>query len=178
MRKTLLIITLLSAGLAANSAMAQSRSTSFDSRAEVVRVEPITAQVDSPVRHCSTEYVERNVQPQQSDRNMGGTVLGGVAGALLGSQVGGGNGRIAAAAVGAVAGAMVGDNLSERGDSRNSRGYTERVPVERCTNEHEYETRTTGYRVTYVYQGHEFTTVTPRAPGRHLDVEVNVTPRQ
>lgn len=178
MRKTLLIMTLMSAGLTATSAMAQSRGTSFDARAEVIRAEPITSQVDSPVRHCTTDYVERRVQSQQGERNMGGTVLGGVAGALLGSQVGGGNGRIAAAAVGAVAGAMVGDNLSEHGDARDSRVYTERVPVQRCTNERGYETRTTGYRVTYAYQGREFTTVMPRDPGRRIDVEVNVTPRQ
>lgn len=178
MRRTILVVALISTGFITTSALAQSRESAFYARANVVNVEPITAQVDHPVRRCSTEYIERNVQSPQGDRNMGGTVLGGVAGALLGSQVGGGNGRIAAAAVGAVAGAMVGDNLSDHGDPRNNRGYTERVPVERCDNDRNYETRVTGYRVTYSYQGREFTTMMPREPGRSIDVEVNVRPRQ
>jgi uncharacterized protein YcfJ len=44
-------------------------------------------------------------------------VVGGIAGALLGSQVGGGNGKVAAAAAGAIAGAMVGDHVDN--DGRN-----------------------------------------------------------
>lgn len=40
-----------------------------------------------------------------------GTVLGGVAGAVLGSQVGGGSGRIVAVAVGTLAGAMIGSEV-------------------------------------------------------------------
>jgi len=40
-----------------------------------------------------------------------GTVLGGVAGAVLGSQVGGGSGRIVAVAVGTLAGAMIGSEI-------------------------------------------------------------------
>jgi uncharacterized protein YcfJ len=178
MRKTFLAMSIISAGLVASSAMAQTSGVSFNARADVVRVDPITTQVQNPRERCTTEYVDRTVQGPQGERNMGGTVLGGVAGALLGSQVGSGNGKLAATAAGAVAGAMVGDNLSEHGDSRNNRGRVERVPVERCSVDHGYETRTTGYRVTYTYQGREFSTVMPRSPGRHIDVEVSVTPRQ
>lgn len=42
-----------------------------------------------------------------------GTVLGGVAGAVLGSQVGGGSGRIVATAVGTLAGAMIGSEIGK-----------------------------------------------------------------
>lgn len=42
-----------------------------------------------------------------------GTVLGGVGGAVLGSQVGGGSGRLVATAVGTLAGAMIGSEIGK-----------------------------------------------------------------
>ncbi len=42
-----------------------------------------------------------------------GTVLGGVGGAVLGSQVGGGSGRIIATAIGTLAGAMIGSEIGK-----------------------------------------------------------------
>lgn len=45
-----------------------------------------------------------------------GTLVGGVAGALLGSQFGGGGGRIAATAVGAMAGAYIGNRIGQSMD--------------------------------------------------------------
>ncbi|MGB2580595.1 MAG: glycine zipper 2TM domain-containing protein [Minisyncoccia bacterium] len=44
----------------------------------------------------------------------GGAVLGGILGAVVGNQVGGGNGRVAATAVGAIIGSQVGDNMSKQ----------------------------------------------------------------
>lgn len=43
----------------------------------------------------------------------GGATLGGILGAVVGSQVGGGNGRMAATAVGAIIGSQVGDNMTK-----------------------------------------------------------------
>lgn len=48
---------------------------------------------------------------QGKEKESVGTVLGGVAGAILGSQVGGGSGRIIATAVGTLAGAFVGNQI-------------------------------------------------------------------
>ena len=42
-----------------------------------------------------------------------GTVIGGVAGAVLGSQVGGGSGRLVATAVGTLAGAFIGNEIGK-----------------------------------------------------------------
>ena len=50
----------------------------------------------------------------QAQESYGGNIIGGIAGALLGNQVGGGNGRVAATAVGGIVGAIVGGNV-ERG---------------------------------------------------------------
>jgi outer membrane lipoprotein SlyB len=51
--------------------------------------------------------------------NILGAVVGGVAGALLGNQIGGGGGRTAATVLGGVAGAAVGSHLA-----RNAQGVT------------------------------------------------------
>ena len=42
-----------------------------------------------------------------------GTVIGGVAGAVLGSQIGGGSGQLVAVAVGTLAGAMIGSEIGK-----------------------------------------------------------------
>lgn len=46
----------------------------------------------------------------------GGAVVGGVAGALIGSQFGGGTGRVVSAAVGTLGGALVGSKVGKNMD--------------------------------------------------------------
>ncbi len=48
----------------------------------------------------------------QMNKQGGGTLIGGVAGGLLGSQFGGG-GKVAATAVGAIAGALIGNHIGQ-----------------------------------------------------------------
>ncbi|MES2207631.1 MAG: glycine zipper 2TM domain-containing protein [Pseudomonadota bacterium] len=54
-----------------------------------------------------------------------GTLLGGASGAIIGNQVGGGSGRVAATALGAVAGAWVGNRVGARLDDRDRRDLHE-----------------------------------------------------
>ncbi len=63
--------------------------------------------VDQPRQECWNEQVAT----QARGNDYGAALIGGVAGGLLGSTVGGGNGRNAAAALGAVTGALTGDRL-------------------------------------------------------------------
>ena len=70
-------------------AQAQAQASYFEDFGQVVRVQPRMEQVRNPRRECRTDYVQAPVQQQ---RGQGGTVVGGLAGALLGSQVGCGNG--------------------------------------------------------------------------------------
>ncbi|HEY8357930.1 MAG TPA: glycine zipper 2TM domain-containing protein [Ramlibacter sp.] len=69
-------------------------------------------------RITNIEYLPAGTAPN-SNRGVLGAVVGGVAGAILGNQVGGGSGRTAATVVGGVAGAAVGNNIA-----RNSGGQT------------------------------------------------------
>jgi outer membrane lipoprotein SlyB len=76
------------------------------------------------VRYCSNcATVEAvNVIEVNGDGNYLGTIGGGVVGALLGSQVGDGNGRTAAQVAGALGGAYVGRNI-ERANAKQTRHF-------------------------------------------------------
>jgi uncharacterized protein YcfJ len=159
-----LLISLL--GLAA---LPLAQAADFDDFGRVVRVQPRTEQVRVPRQECRTQYVQ--VQAEQQ-RGSGGTVLGGIAGALLGSQVGGGNGKVAAAAAGAIAGAMVGDHVQNDGRPQNA-GVQEQA-VRQCRNVDAVETRNAGYEVTYEFRGHQYTEIMNRDPGDRIRLHVSV----
>ncbi|GAB3459369.1 hypothetical protein GCM10027321_16870 [Massilia terrae] len=99
-------------------------------------------------------------------------MIGGIAGALLGSQVGGGNGKVAAAAAGAIAGAMVGDHVEN--DGRPVDGGVQEQAVRQCRNVDEIQTRNAGYDVTYEYRGHTYTQTMSRDPGDRIRLHVSV----
>ena len=80
---------------------------------------------------------------------------------MIGSRVGEGNGRVAAAAAGAAVGALVGNQLANR--DRDDE-YAERE-VRRCRTVDNWESRVAGYRVAYEYQGRAYTTILPYDPG-------------
>jgi uncharacterized protein YcfJ len=143
----------------------------FEDFGRVVRVQPRIEQVRTPRQECRTEYVQVPVQQQ---RGSGGTVVGGIAGALLGSQVGGGNGKVAAAAAGAIAGAMVGDHVEN--DNRGYGNQVQEQAVRQCRTVDSIENRNAGYDVTYEYRGHTYNTLTNREPGDRIRLRVSVEP--
>lgn len=165
--KRLALATVLSA--AALAAQAEP----FYDQARVRGVEPRYETVNVPREECSRHWVSErhSVGPQH---NPGGLVIGGVAGALLGNQVGKGHGREAATALGAVVGAVAGDRIAnrDRGDS-----YDE-VPreVTTCRMVNEVRSRVVGYDVTYEYRGQLFTKLMRDNPGPSLRVRVSVDP--
>jgi outer membrane lipoprotein SlyB len=69
-------------------------------------------------RIVNIEYMPAGTSAPQSNGILG-AVVGGVAGAILGNQIGGGSGRTAATVLGGVAGAAVGNNIA-----RNQQGVT------------------------------------------------------
>jgi outer membrane lipoprotein SlyB len=77
------------------------------------------APVDLP-RHCADCGVVEAVNAVEAKGNAGyvGTITGGVLGAILGSQVGRGDGRTAAGILGAVGGAYVGREIERAGRTR------------------------------------------------------------
>lgn len=158
--------------LAALGAFAAQAETFID-RARVRAVEPQYENVSVAREECRKQWVE-DVRRDGARRDYGGVVVGGIAGALLGNQVGGGHGREAATAVGAVVGAMAGDHLANRGRYESY----ERAPREvmSCRTVQQLQPQLTGYRVEYEYRGHTYSTFMREQPGATLRVRVSVDP--
>lgn len=166
------LITIPSALFAVLSATPAMADDQYVDTARVLSVTPQTERVNMPREECRTEY-QRQSYSNGNDRSIAGAVIGGVAGGLLGSTVGRGNGRVAAAAVGAGIGALAGDRID---NSRNNTVAGRTVPVQSCYMVDNWQTVTSGYFVTYEYNGRTYDTVTAEHPGKYIDVNVAVSP--
>ena len=147
-----------------------SQADTFVDNARVRNVEPQYENVTVPRQECTNQWVN---ETRRADRDYGGAVIGGIAGALLGNQVGGGHGREAATAVGAVVGAMAGDNIANRDRAVRYDGQRE---VMACRTVQDVQPRLTGYRVDYEYRGQSYSTFMREQPGATLRVRVSVDP--
>lgn len=150
------------------------QADSFNDTAYVRNVEPQYERINTPRKECSSEWVNESRRVSGGDRDAGGAVIGGLAGAIIGNQVGKGNGRTAATALGAVVGAITGDRL----DNRDNNARYEETPreIKRCRTVDGWQTRINGYRVTYEYRGQQYTTWMNDNPGKTLPVRVSVDP--
>ena len=135
----------------------------------VIAVEPMVryVTVDRPRQECYDDDARRPAAGVT-----GQTIAGGVIGAAIGRQFGGGSGRDLATALGATAGAVIANQRAQR-----NLGYRE-VPVQRCevVNDRATEQVVDGYVVTYVYQGRRYTTRTDTPPGDRIQLAVDVRP--
>jgi uncharacterized protein YcfJ len=114
------------------------------------------------------------------------TVLGGIVGAAVGSQVGGGSARYATAAVGSMVGGIAGQKVYENSvRDRYPRGGTvtvcDPVPDDRYYDGRGDHYGTSGggvnaYDVTYEYAGRQYTARTNYHPGDRIRVQVDVRP--
>lgn len=110
------------------------------------------------------------------------TVIGGIAGAVLGSKVGGGTGTYAATAIGSMVGGMAGRQVYE---STQRDRYTPAGTVRVCEpdpNGNGYYNRTgdgraSAYDVTYEYNGRQYTRRMDYHPGDRVRVRVDVSPQ-
>ena len=159
--------------LAAATAAFGAQAHSYTDNARVLGVEPQYENVNVPRQECRSDWVSE-ARPA-GRRDYGGALIGGVAGALLGNQVGRGHGREAATAVGAVFGALTGDHIANRG--RWEQPYE---PVARevtsCRTVSDVQARVVGYRVDYEYRGQRFSTLMQDPPGAFVAVRVSVEP--
>ena len=69
-----------------------------------------------PVATCGGGYSDGGRYVMGGSHEPGGTILGGIVGAAIGSQIGGGNGRLAAMGVGTLFGALVGRDIGRSMD--------------------------------------------------------------
>jgi len=114
------------------------------------------------------------------------TVIGGIAGAVLGSKIGGGTGSYAATAIGSMVGGMAGRQVYEKTQrDRYTPAGTVRVcdpvPVGRSDPYSGYsrsnDGRASAYDVTYEYNGRQYTRRMDYHPGDRVRVRVDVAPQ-
>lgn len=190
-----IVVSLVAAAIAASSAGAFAQDR-YDQRpddrydesaydyARVVDVEPLTTRVrvSTPQRECWDERRVENPPYANSPlprSGAGGAVLGAIVGGVIGHQFGHGQGRDAATAAGAVIGSAVGYTQAQKraaAASQPAREYT----VQRCETRYrdEWQERTDGYRVTYVYNGRRQVTEMANRPGDRIRVRVDVSPAE
>jgi uncharacterized protein YcfJ len=165
--------------------------------AQVISAEPLMSQVrvSVPRREC---YTETHYVPVDGGRygydsdpgyrpgdTAGRMILGGLIGAAIGHQIGNQESRRTGAIAGAIIGSAIGSESAQRRGSYGP-GYggeyrseeLRAVEGERCVvrSEEHVEDHIDGYRVTYRYNNHTYTTRTARDPGSQIRVRVSVDP--
>ena len=85
---------------------------------------------------------------------------------------------VTATAAGAVIGAISGDRIDNNSSRTTTETVTTEQEVKRCRMVDHWESRTTGYNVTYEYKGRQYSSFLSYDPGTRLKVNVVVTPAQ
>ena len=141
------------------------KSLTQPKQAEVLAVKEAMQTVSTPQEKCEQVVVQRKA-PVQDEKRVAGTVLGGVAGALLGNQIGGGNGKKVATVVGAAGGAYAGNQVQKGMQERDTDSATET----RCKTVNVRSEKLVGYDVTYTYNGKQDMVRMSYNPGKQIPV--------
>jgi len=112
--------------------------------AQVLNATPIKETIKTPRRECRNVTVTHRA-PVQDENRIAGSVLGAVAGGVIGHQFGGGRGRDVATVVGALGGGYAGNQI--QGSMQNNDTTTS--TQQRCKTVYDKSQKTLGYDVTY-----------------------------
>nr|WP_218168810.1 MULTISPECIES: glycine zipper 2TM domain-containing protein [Pseudomonas] len=166
--KSLLVGAVLGAvGVTAGGAVATySLVKSGPEYAQVLAVQPVKTQIKTPREVCKDVTVTRQ-RPVQDQHQIAGTVVGALAGGLLGNQIGGGNGKKLATVAGAVGGGYAGNKVQEGMQNRDT--YT--TTQTRCNTVNDISDKVVGYDVRYNLDGKEGSVRMERDPGSQIPVD-------
>ncbi len=129
----------------------------------------------TPYEECWDERVPVRRNHHRRNNNNGlGTLIGGVAGGILGHQVGGGRGKTVATIGGAIIGSLVGNNLSNRNYNDNGYEYVTYETRRRCKTHYNEssERKFVGYKNVGHYQGRKIVKFSQR---RLNYIPINIT---
>jgi len=112
--------------------------------AQVLSATPIKESIKQPRQECRNVTLTHRRAVQDENR-LAGSVLGAVAGGVLGHQFGGGRGRDVATVAGAVAGGYAGNQVQGGLQDRDTDTTTE----QRCKTFYDKQEKKLGYDVTY-----------------------------
>jgi uncharacterized protein YcfJ len=165
--KSMLVGAVLGAvGVTAGGAVATySLVKSGPESAQVLAVEPVKTQIKTPREVCKDVTVTRQ-KPVQDQHQIAGTVIGALAGGLLGNQVGGGTGKKIATVAGAAGGGYAGNKIQEGMQERDT--YT--TTQTRCNTVNDISDKVVGYDVRYMLDGKEGKVRMDRDPGNQIPV--------
>ncbi|KTB75296.1 MULTISPECIES: glycine zipper 2TM domain-containing protein [Pseudomonas] len=136
--------------------------------ADVLAVEPINQQIQTPREVCKDVTVTRQA-PVKDQHQIVGSVIGAVAGGLLANQIGGGNGKKIATVAGAVGGGYAGNKVQEGMQERDT--YT--TTQNRCTTVNDVSDKVVGYNVKYKLNEKVGQVRMERDPGSQIPVDKN-----
>ncbi len=112
--------------------------------AQVLSATPIKESIKQPRQECRNVTITHR-RPVQDENRIAGSVLGAVAGGVLGHQFGGGRGRDVATVAGALAGGYGGNQVQGALQDRDT--YT--TSEQRCKTVYDKQEKMLGYDVTY-----------------------------
>lgn len=166
MNKSLVVGAVLGAvAVTAGGAFATYNMVSGPKYAEVLAVDPIKETIKTPRQVCEQVQVTKQ-KPVKDTHQIAGTVLGAVAGGLLGNQVGGGNGKKIATVAGAAAGGYAGNKVQENMQAGNTYTTTEN----RCRTVTDTSEKVSGYSVKYSLDGKIASITMDHEPGSRIPV--------
>ncbi|WP_192458653.1 glycine zipper 2TM domain-containing protein [Musicola keenii] len=136
--------------------------------AQVLTATPIRETVRTPRQECNNVTVTHR-KPVQDENRLAGSLLGAVAGGVLGHQVGGGRGRDVATVAGALAGGYAGNQV--QGQMQDNDTYTS--TQQRCQTVYDKAQKVLGYDVTYRIGDQEGKVRMERDPGTRIPLDRN-----
>ncbi|MBJ9976239.1 glycine zipper 2TM domain-containing protein [Pseudomonas sp. S75] len=170
MNKSMLVGAVLGAvGVTAGGAVATySLVNKGPEYAQVTDVQPIKQQVKTPREVCKDVTVTRQ-RPVQDQHQIAGTVVGALAGGLLGNQIGGGNGKKLATVAGAVGGGYAGNKVQEGMQQRDTYSTTQT----RCNTVNDISDKVVGYTVKYTIGDQAGVVKMDHEPGSTIPLDKN-----
>ena len=136
--------------------------------AQVVSATPIKETVKNPRQECRNVTVTHR-RPIQDENRIAGSVLGAVAGGVIGHQFGGGRGKDVATVVGALGGGYAGNQA--QGALQNNDTYT--TTEQRCKTVYDKSEKTLGYDVTYKIGDQQGKIRMDKNPGSQIPLDNN-----
>lgn len=136
--------------------------------AQVVSATPIKETVKTPRQECRNVTVTHR-RPVQDEHRLTGSVLGAVAGGVLGHQFGGGRGKDVATVVGALGGGYAGNQIQGGMQERDT--YT--TTQQRCSTVYDKSEKMLGYDVTYKIGDQQGKIRMDKDPGTQIPLDSN-----
>ena len=134
--------------------------------AEVVATREATETVKTPREECEDVVVQHQA-PVKDEHRITGTVVGAVAGGLLGSTIGGGKGKTLATVAGAAGGGYAGNRVQKNMQEKDVTTTTER----KCKTVYDSSVKHLGYDVTYRLDGKQNVVRMGFDPGQRIPVK-------